>query len=338
MGRFLLLLALAVAASAGRSRARGQDAATEIRAEIARLRGVVNAKPDADPEWKRIKPRLASLLAQASDSLAAGRLYLSLEELEAARTPLRSFETAKDPAAPEKDMAAFRGRLEEDQRRARGHRTAGRGAPAAVAGGGPGGGYYYMGEAKVAIETARFCSLLHISRPQAQAPLPLRSVAPELGPPGADGGDLQASPLGRAARRVHRLELDTQGAGELDAARLYAGALYKLLDATEQLGALEPRTLDATQRTAVKKSLATLRGRLAGSSRDESIGLLFLERAEGHLAGPAPGEDDWKDAAVVAEQVLPAYFAYLQGPPPSAPPIPPAAGTLAVTLVRWPFT
>jgi hypothetical protein len=72
MGRFLLLLALAVAASAGRSRpgpGRHGDPGRD-----RRLRGVVNAKPDADPEWKRIKPRLASLLAQASDSLAAGRL------------------------------------------------------------------------------------------------------------------------------------------------------------------------------------------------------------------------------------------------------------------------
>lgn len=362
--RALVLCAL-VALALPAAPARGADATAEIRAEIARLRGAVNAKPDADPEWKRFKPRLASLLAQASDSLAAGRFYLSLEELEAARSPLRAFETAKDPAAPEKDHAAFEtawkktsGELAATEPQAAGFPPR---LPAAVRAlaesalgtvrillaaslpyasvESPKEGYLYMGEAKAAAETARFCSLLHTSRPQTQAPPPLRSVAPEL-------RVLQERTVAifKPPRSVEQhagfiaLSSTLKAAGELDAAKLYAGALYKLLDATEQLGALEPRTLDAAQRSAVKQSLAALRGRLAGSTRDDSIGLLFVERAEAHLAGPAPGEDDWKIAAVVAEQVLPAYFAYLQAPSPGAPPRPPATGALAVTLVRWPYT
>jgi len=108
-------------------------------------------------------------------------------------------------------------------------------------------------------------------------------------------------------------------AGELDARTFYAGALYQYLDAVQQLALLSQAAPDSTHQASVRTSLAALRKQLDASNRDESIGQLFLERAEAALStagGATPGEAEWKRAQVIAEK--------------SCPPISPQPGRLSL--------
>ncbi len=212
-----------------------------------------------------------------------------------------------------------------------------------------GAGLYYLGQAKAAAESAIFCSGL---RPSGEAaPLPLRSVSPEI-------RQLQERTVAAftppRSIQLHtefiRLNATIKLAGELDAAGLQAGALYQYLDALEQLGRLDAASLDAARRSALRGETAALDRQLRGSPTDSSIARLFLERAEEHLAGgtgsargtggtgakeAAPSADDWKAIAVLVERVLPAYFSF-QKPAPSQNQR--ASQPITVTLVRWPYT
>jgi hypothetical protein len=360
----LLLLAgiLVLGISAGL--AAGQDSASAVRAEIDRLQRAVNAKPAADPDWREARPEIAGALARARTALQAGRLYLSLEQLESARTSLRALEAAKEPGAGPGGLEGFKANwkkanVELAATDAKPPAGAWDRVPAvfralAETGAGqtkilldaslsygsvtsPGSGYYYLGQARAAAESARFYASLPASRPA--APLPLRSVQPEL-------RQLQDRVVA-AFKPPHsiehhgdfiRLNATLKLAGELDAAHYYAGALYQYLDALQQFSRLELVAPDAAQRSALAGSLAALRTRLRSAPQDSSIAELFLERAEALLGrgkGAPPDPDSWKNAAVIANQVLPAYFEWQKAPPPQNQL---ASHPITVTLVRWPYT
>jgi hypothetical protein len=341
-----------------------QDASSQVRMEIARLERAVSGQPDADPHWKDAKTGLLGSLSQARESLDAGRLYLSLEEMEGARTSFRALETtsqgsraskngvpgfeiawrkarlelsAFDGKAPTRPGAKVQAAVRALAETAEGQATillAASRAYARVTN--AGAGFYYLGEAKAAAESVAFCSSLPPSR---EAAPPLRSVAPEL-------RQLQEQTTAAftppRSIQLHgdfiRLNATLKLAGELDSARLHAGSLYQYLDAVEQLGRLDPTAPDAASRSALRGEVATLKTRLRGSRQDDSIALLFLQRAEARLAGrkgAAPSEDDWKTAAVLVDRVLPAYFALQK---PAAFENQRASQPVTVTLVRWPYT
>jgi hypothetical protein len=362
----LLLLALTLALGLSAGPAAGQDAASQIRAEIDRLERVVSAKPAADPDWKEARPELAGTLGQARASLQAGRLYLSLEELEQARTSLRALEVAKESGAAKGGLPGFESAWKKASAELALNAKAPAGAwdkvpaifqaMAETAAGqkmillaasrsyadvtSAGSGFYYLGQARAAAESARFCASLRSARPAAPAaPLPLRPVTPEL-------RKLQERTVA-AFKPPHsiehhsdfiRLNATLKLAGELDGARYDAGALYQYLDAVQQFSRLELAPPDAAQRSALGGNLAALRARLRNSPQDDSIAELFLERAEALLGsgkGAAPGPDAWKNAAVIAGEVLPAYFAW-QKPAPAPNQL--ASQPITVTLVRWPYT
>lgn len=346
--------------------AASQDASSQVRLEIARLERAVSGKPASDPDWKEAKTSLLGTLSQARRSLDAGRLYLSLEELEEARTSFRALETTKQGAGASKNGVPG---FESEWRQARTALSALDGkarahpwgtAPAALralaetAEGqttilleasrsyagitNAGAGFYYLGQAKAAAESAIFCSSLQSSR--VAAPLPLRSVSPEI-------RQLQERTVAAftppRSIQLHtefiRLNATIKLAGELDAAGLQAGALYQYLDAVGQLSRLDATSPDAARRSALRGEIAALDRQLRGSGADDSIARLFLERAEEHLAGSskgaAPSGDDWKATAVLVERVLPAYFAFLKAAPAQNQR---ASQPITVTLVRWPYT
>jgi hypothetical protein len=127
-------------------------------------------------------------------------------------------------------------------------------------------------------------------------------------------------------------------AQELDARQFYAGALYQYLEATRQYGMLDAKPLDANAQAELKPALVSARKKLEASSADDSIALLFVERAESyvsHADGSAPSADEWRGAKLILDQVLPAYFAAQK---PAAPLQTPSGKTVAITLVRWPYT
>lgn len=121
-------------------------------------------------------------------------------------------------------------------------------------------------------------------------------------------------------------------ARELDDAGLHRGALLRAMTALQRFATLHPlATLDSV---ALAARLARLEARLAVGGMDHSLGELFLQSARSEIAAAKPGEVP-PLAVVVAEEVLPFYFAAIApAPAPAARPKPEAT----VTLVRWPYT
>jgi hypothetical protein len=344
--------------------AAGQDAPSQVQAEIERLQRTVSGKPAADPDWKEAKPSLSGSLSRALEALHAGRLYSSLEELKEARTSLRALEATKE-SAPKSGLPGFESAWKKTSLELAGpagKAPAWTNAPAAIralaetaqgqttillmasrsyAGAtSPGAGFYYLGEAKAAAESAAFYATLHSSRQAAPGPpAPLRSIAPELRR--LQDRTVAAFKPPRSIERhgdFIRLNATLKRAGELDAAQLHAGALYQYLDAVQQFERLDFPVPDAARQSALRGNLAALHSRLRGSRQDDSIAELFLERAETVLAGrngSGPSAEDWRNAAVLAERVLPAYFALLK---PAPPPSRQAVQPITVTLLRWPYT
>jgi len=115
-------------------------------------------------------------------------------------------------------------------------------------------------------------------------------------------------------------------ARDLDAAKAYHGALYQYLEAVRQFGMLDQPPVDAAGQAQVREQLRT-------ASRADSMAAVFVERALGWAEHGEP--DEWRAAAVIAAQVLPAYATALKG----APALRQSKGkTVEVTLVRWPYT
>jgi hypothetical protein len=342
----------------------GQDAASQIKSQINHLRQALESESVSGPGWKEAKPEIAESLQRADDALRAGRLYLSLEKLEDAWSLLRATEnatqkteeellreglpgvdselqkvrleiTAFEKQTAQKKWDAFRVAL-----RALAENAQGRAMPLLEGGRGfailadYASALYYAGQAKAGAEFSDFCHSINL-RLDTTTPFPLRSISPEL---------LQLQNRVTAAyqppRSVEhhadfiRLNATLKLANELDAATLYAGALYQFLDATQQFARLDAVAPSAAKQSELRKSLQKMRSQMGVSQHDESIGQLFVEQAEAGLTD-SPSADNWMAAETIVEQVVPAYFAASKASPildHSAP------AEVIVTLVRWPYT
>ncbi|MBZ5723040.1 MAG: hypothetical protein LAO03_22090 [Acidobacteriia bacterium] len=342
--------------------ATGQDAASQMKAETEHLQQLVAREPVTDPDWKDAKPDIEESLSAARDALRAGRLYTALEQLGNAQNMfLSTAATKENPEALKRGLPGFEAEwgkasieLTALDQKARDRTWTG--TPAAVialsqsAQGrtltlleasrayasvtSPAEGFYYLGEAKASAEFASFCYGLKAS--SQGKPFPAHSILPELQRLQERTNAAYQPPLSVDRHRdfIH-LNATLKTAGELDAAKLYAGALYQYLLAVGQLALLRADAPNAAQEARWRQSVVAMRSRLAASKQDDSIAQLFLERVEGQLAKESLGVDNWKRVGVIVEQVLPAYFAALQAPP---PPEQPASNSIAVTLVRWPYT
>lgn len=319
------------------------DAATErIRREIARLRRE-SATISAAGAGREVVAESKETLDGAERSLATGRIYRALEDLgrvsvrlHALSNTLRhgpndgpAFESAwtdrraallageaerrlptEAPVAIEAlaQTAAAQVMIVADASRAYARVT------------GPRSGFYYLGEAEGDAAWSRWCRALGLRREAAE--VPLRSIAPELAALSEREQAAFQPPLSIDAHpRFIELNATVKLARELDARGFRAGALYQYLDALEQLSAILPE-----RASAPPESAEAWRKRFEASGRDESLGLLFLDRAA--AAGGTR-------AAAILGEVLPAYTAALASARGA-----PAAGTAAVTvtLVRWPYT
>src|SRR5262249_51636811 len=95
---------------------------------------------------------------------------------------------------------------------------------------------------------------------------------------------------------------------------------------------------EAAEAQRLEADAVEFRRQLASANVDESIGEIFLERAESAVAGFNTDKSDpskLKPAQVVLETVLPAYLAAIDKPLPAAAP---PGHVINVTLVRWPYT
>ncbi|HEY7098859.1 MAG TPA: hypothetical protein VH437_19175 [Terriglobales bacterium] len=341
------------------------SAVLQIKAEIARLQQANKEKPVTDKDLTEIASAADNALKEASDALSAGQIYVSLEKLgrahnllgaarrgtdksEVEKGGLPAFEsqwgkvslrlTALDQDAHNRDWKnatlALRGLAQAAQGRAIPLLEGGRGFATAK---GPNDGLFYVGQAEGEADFAVFCNSLDLtSRPPS---FQLRSFLPELQKLQQKTNAAFKPPKSIDLHsRFIALNSAIKLAEELDASKFYAGSLYIYLEALRNYGMLDQSPLDASQQARVKQDLTDARQKLAAASSDESIALLFLERAESYTAhadGSAPTGDEWRSARIILDQVLPAYYA-AQKP---AIPLQRASGkTVDITLVRWPYT
>jgi hypothetical protein len=338
----------------------GQTAGEQIAGETARIEKTLASKPDGAEIWKDAKPDLTHLLAQVHESLAAGRTYLAIAELERASTEFGSAETATGnpeilkaglPAFDEKWRGVDGDLKSLEKKYSRGNWT---GTPAAVRAiaeldwietrtlyraARPYGdatqavaGLYYLGESKASLEFALYCRSLHFPPPAPQPPV--RSISAEI--QRLEDRVLAAyQPPLSISRHTDFIRINSalKVAKELDEAQLYYGALFKYLDAAEAFGLLTAPPGDVQRADALRGQAAAIRSRVVAGAADNSLAQLFLERAERSLQIlDAPHV---QAALVRLEQVIPAYFAAIS----KAEPLTVAQGNpIAVTLVRWPYT
>jgi hypothetical protein len=193
-------------------------------------------------------------------------------------------------------------------------------------------GYFYVGQAQGARAIVALCRELAAEAKAPPAPPPPRPLAPEIArledallesyvPPRSllqHGEFITASALLKEAR-------------ELDAAGLRDGALLRLLQGALQSAPLRPAPAKL-EGDALASALRDLELRVAKRGGDGSLARIFLDSAEaartGRDANPA-------QAATIAGDVLPRWFAALEPAAPATAAPPPRA---TVTLVRWPYT
>jgi hypothetical protein len=338
-------------------------APSPLAAEAERWLAASRQAPAGNPDLAGPRRDAERMLERSQADLAAGREWLAFEEFARGRSLLRSLALADENAAARNDLEAFE-RLWQERgasliAEARALQAMPWGdTPAAVravaesaqgkiatlveasrayaAVTSPGDGLFYLGQAQAAAELARFARTVALS-PATGKPsgaLVLHSILPEL-------RELQAKVTAafQPPRSIElhsdfiRLNATLKLAHELDAAELYAGALYQYLDAVQQLAALAaPAASSAAAEPSAWKQ------RLAGRG-DTTLGELFLQRAEAMRAAPAEAQKpgDARAVQLIAEHVLPAYVAILDRGGSVAPTAEKAA-SVTVTLVRWPYT
>jgi hypothetical protein len=335
------------------------DRVERIRAEIARLRQSLEAKPITGQGTEGLSSGVDNALKAAAAALDAGRLYPSLEALRRAETTVHGawFASEKE-ATVASGLPAFESVWSETSRTLQaGHRSWGRsrsavralaetaegrigplleGARGFAVATAPKDGLFYMGQARGEAEFAGLCASLTFDDKVDR--YPLRSMLPEL---------LRLQEKATAAfvpprsvelhDRFIALNSTIKAGLDLDAAQAYAGSAYQYLEAVRHHAMLDAPTLGESAQARVREDLAAARTKIDASKRDESLAQLFLERAASqieHPDGSAPTVDEWRSARVVLDQVLPAYFAAR---------IPVAAKgssgkPVRMTLVRWPYT
>jgi hypothetical protein len=349
-----------------------QNASSRIKSQIDQLRQEVDGKPVSRPEWKEAKQDISESLQWADDDVRAGRLYVSLEELAGAWDSLRGAEGATQKTEEQLLEEGLPG-VESELKRIQIELTAFEkqatqrnwdAAPVAVCALGEKAAgqtlkllegahgfakltdldkkalsdnyastLYYAGESKAQAQFNAFCYTLD---------LPRKAVASHLRSISSEVQQLQTRVVTayRSPRSINhhadfiRLNATLKLADELDAARLYAGALYQYLDATQQFDMLFATAPAVAKQSRLRKSLQKMSADLRGSQQDHSIAQLFLERAEAGLTR-SQGAAGWIAVETIVEQVLPAYFAVLKASPPSEHRAP---AQVTVTLVRWPYT
>jgi hypothetical protein len=310
------------------------------------------------------------LLAKAEAAHAAGRELLALERLTLARTllePLRlvaSKAPTPEAVTPEIfDRALAEAKAELDRRRGELEARSAATLPAAVRAlrddarvqapiyartapmwrenGDYFGGVFYVGNAVALARAAAFDATLRFP-----APRPAPRIVPLAGVVDALEHELVRAYVPPASKDRHREFISASAAlktaRELLAAGSDEGALYEMLR-TRLLGAPILRAgRTPREAAALRESAADWRRRLDASPADESIAVLFLEKAEAMLDDAATSPEAHANAAALLDDVLPEY-ARRVGPDAatvaSAPRLqPPDRAEVTVTLVRWPYT
>lgn len=337
--RSLILVTILLAACAGAADQPGDPLASEIE----RWSAFLKARPANDNLRQENEPALA----RAAEALGQGKRLLAVQRLLSAKENLaiahymgqRTAEQRKDMAALEAEWkrmgdvllasppatddlrpAALRALAEATGAQVRPYYDAsldyGRNTM-------PDQGLYYLGAAQAQREAVEL--LRTLSTPSSRREPPVRSLRPEI-----DALESEMLAVYRPPVSIERhgefitASSTLKEARELDEAGLRYGALLRYLQAALQFAPLRGSSPPA------EASDNALAARLAKGDVDHSIGQLFLEAAQAHLAANSSAT-----AAAITGDVLPRYFAALA---PARPQEPGPEPRVTVTLVRWPYT
>jgi hypothetical protein len=362
----MAVLATAAAMAAGGAPAAATD--DPVAADVAHWTALLHGRAAASPGWAAVEQAARPGLAGVTAAMADGRRLLALFRLAAARVQIASMVyRAERPAAESRDLDALAG----EWKRMGTVMQANLGPPAAGALAGvrpalaraigeaalPQVREWYQASLDYGRATAPEEGLLYLSDAAAQEQLvafsrTLGGAFPRLEPPPLHPLDAEIDALDAEVQAAFRppasIERHADFVGtsellkearELNAAGLLHGALLRYLQAALAFRPLRPAPPPADLGAeALERRLAAIDRRLAPSATDHTdhtIGRLFLEIAQAHLAArAAPGNA--AIAAALAGDVLPRYLAALAPARAAPPPAPVAAVT--VTLVRWPYT
>ena len=232
----------------------------EIQARIDSLQQSLKDHPIAAPEFPNLGASIDTLLQTAASALQSGRPYLALEKLVQASDNLAAARTFAEKSASVKTLDDFESEWRKTQAtlslpapnwtrapaglRALSEAAAVRatplleGARGFATATGPRDGLFYLGEAQAQSDFARWSASLHL--PRKGRPAALRSLLPEL---------LALQEKANAAFQPPRsidqhprfiaLNSTIKLARELDAAKLYAGALYQYLEGVRHFAMLD---------------------------------------------------------------------------------------------------
>ena len=340
-----------------------QSSNAKVRAKIARMQEFAKVQPADDEYWKDLKPGVERYLMLADEALKAGRLYFAIEELGKANEYAAAYQFMKQGPAT-LTMSGFESQWkkssvqlaaldrEAKQRKWAGVPIAVRALAESAQGQGPtlveasrayatvtsaDSGYFYLGQATADEDFARFVHGLGVkSKSAGFAP---RSIVPEIQKlqDKINAAFVPPRSIEKHKDFIH-LNSTLKLAGELDAAQLYAGALYQYLQAVIQFELLDAKDVGADQQTALRDQIAAARKKVEGSRSDDSLAQMFVERAEtliGNKGGKEASPEEWTNASVVVKTVLPAYYDALS----SHAKMPERQkDAVTVTLVRWPYT
>ncbi|HET9695480.1 MAG TPA: hypothetical protein VFP40_01355 [Terriglobales bacterium] len=361
MMRRPLLLITALLVFVGSSIA--QSGNVQVKSRIDALREFAAAQSPDDENWKDLKPGVERYLMLSEEALKAGHLYFAIEELGKANEYANAYRFMKQGPAT-LTMSAFESQWkkssvqlaaldrEAKQRKWVGVPIAVRALAESAQGQGPTlveasrayatvtnaeAGYFYLGQANADEEFAKFVHGLGVkSKNTAFAP---RSILPEIQ---KLQDKINAAFVPPRSIEKHkefiRLNSTLKLAGELDAAQLYAGALYQYLQSVVQFQLLDAKDLDAGQQATLRDQIAVARKKVESSHSDDSLAQMFVERSEtliANKAGKDATQEEWTNASVVVSAALPAYYQVLASHEkmPSQ-----QKDAVTVTLVRWPYT
>lgn len=313
-----------------------QSAKEQIAVEINRLEKLLSSLSLSDDE----KNSYAKSLSEANAALDAGYVYLSLYKLQPywielktreylkTKTNIKTLEAFEEEwkqiglelnkkekvlkaVSNAKIPAVVLALSEASQNQVRPYHQSGRlyGINTTVE-----NGLYYLGRSPASLDFAIFCRGLKFTDIKRQPKL--RSLDRELSFLETEVPKAFSKAESDQNTQFIRTNVTLKIASELNRDAMYAGALYKYLDATFYFGLINADVSQIKDLSQLKTESERFRQMLAAGDIDHSIGQLYREMAQrglSEISTEKPTEEELKRSLVILEKVIPSYFKYMTG-------------------------
>lgn len=169
----------------------------------------------------------------------------------------------------------------------------------------PNQGLYYIGNAQANIDLALFTQNLRFSAKKTN--LKFDSLEKELDQLEREIIEAYRTSTPEEQTRYNAINAALKLAQELNERSWFEGAMLKYLDVVSAFGLLKNPSVNSNEIPAMKTKLAEKLTELNKSNFDHSLGITYLEIAQGILANEKVSETDLKRVKVILETVLPKY-------------------------------